>query len=156
MDFITKGKTKVKLTDYSYEGDSILEQDLDGDGKEEHIVSWRVSYKKGEIGDGKPQESSGMSLYDSNYKKVADLAELKNGFWGNSVENNQEESALKEYRKYLDLDKNEYIDIDNDGIMEILVRIPTYEGTVVSVVKYNKGTYSGEKNVQASVAGGRF
>lgn len=132
--------------------------DLDGDGKEEHIVAWRISYKKGDIGDGKPQESSGMALYDSNYKKVADLAELKNGFWGNSLNAYNEgqftEDNLEEYRKYLDLDKNEYIDIDNDGVMEIIINLPTYEGTAISIVKYDRGTFSGEKNVQAKVGGG--
>ena len=35
--------------------------------------------------------------------------------------------------------------------MEILIEIPTYEGTKISVLKYEKGVLSGEKDVKASV-----
>lgn len=57
VDFITKGKTKVKLTDYSYEGDSILEQDLDGDGKVDtlDLHDKKIAYIVDLNNDGKPE-----------------------------------------------------------------------------------------------------
>lgn len=143
----------IDMSDYpSVAIDSV---DLDGDGTLEHVVCWRVSYKENEIGNGDPQESSGMMLFDSNYKKVADLVELKNGFVGNSLEEfkngNMEAIELEDVRSYIDLDSTEYIDIDNDSIMEIIISIPVYEGEKISVLKYNKGTITGETGIEATV-----
>lgn len=121
--------------------------DLDGDGKEEKIVCSTVNYKKGvAIGDGEPEASSEIMLFDSNYKKIANLVTLENGFWGNIKEEDK--------KVFLSLDKVEYFDIDNDGIMEILIDIPTYEqegGADLSILKYNKGKLEGDTNIKASV-----
>ena len=120
--------------------------DLDGDGTEEKILCYTVNYKRGEIGDGEPQASSGIILFDSNYKKVSDLVTLQDGFGpGNKVEEN---------KVFLSLDDVEYFDVDNDGIMEIIIEVPTYEqqgGANLSILKYNKGKLDGEKDIQASL-----
>lgn len=117
--------------------------DLDGNGKTEYVVCYTVNYAKGEIGDGEPEASSGITLFDSNFKKVSDLAILENGFWGNIKEEDK--------KVFLSLDDMDYIDIDNDGIMEILIKVPTYEGTKISIVKYDDGKVEGEENLKASV-----
>ena len=87
----------------------INEIDLDGNGKNEYLVCYTVNYPKGEIGNGEPKASSGIMLFDNNYKKINDLVTLENGFWANIKE--------EDYKMFLSLEKTEYIDIDNDGIM---------------------------------------
>lgn len=55
---------------------------------------------------------------------------------------------------FLTLDDVEYIDIDNDGIMEIIIKLPQYESegiSELSVVKYNRGKLEGKTVVKASV-----
>ena len=82
-------------------------------------------------------------LFDYNYKKIADLVTLENGFWANIKE---------EARKiFLHLDNVEYIDIDNDGNMEIIIEVPTYDGTKISILKYSNNKVEGETNLKASV-----
>ena len=135
-------KELEEMSDYS--SVEINKIDLDGDGKEEYIVCYTVDYKEGEIGDGEPEASSGIALLDSNYKKVADLAILKNGFWGDI----KEESS----KIFLSLKDVDYIDLDNDGIMEILIKIPQYEGSQLSILKYNKGKIDGKTNLEVNVS----
>ena len=121
----------------------INEIDLDGDGNKEHLVCYTINYDKGEIGDGEPQASSGIMLFDNNYNKIADLVTLENGFWANIKE--------EEYKVFLSLEDVEYIDIDNDGIMEIIIQIPTYEVMEINIIKYSDSKIEGEINVQASL-----
>jgi len=117
--------------------------DLDNDGKEEKVVCYTVSYSKGQIGDGEPQASSGIILFDSNYKKIADLASLEDGFWAGFKEDDR--------KIFFSLDETEYIDIDNDNIMEIIINVPVYEGTRISILKYSNGIIEGKTNLKASV-----
>lgn len=117
--------------------------DLDNDGKEEKIVCYTVSYTEDQIGDGEPQASSAIMLFDSDYKKIADLVYLEDGFWAGIREENR--------KIFLSLDEAEYIDIDNDNVMEIVLKIPTYEGTRISILKYNNGNIEGKTNYKASV-----
>lgn len=132
----------IDMADYS--NLDIESVDLDGDGKEEKFVAYGVDYKAGEIGDdGEPQASSGVMMFDSEYKKIADLVTLENGFWGNIKEEDR--------KVFITMDNLEYIDIDNDGNMEVIIEIPTYEGTVVSVLKYKDDKLEGETNIKASV-----
>ena len=131
----------IDMADYT--SVDINEIDLDGDGKNEYLVCYTVNYAKGEIGDGEPQASSGIMLFDYNYKKIDDLVTLENGFWGNIKEEN--------YKIFLSLEMVEYIDIDNDGIMEIIIDVPVYEGTQISILKYSNNKVEGEANLQASV-----
>ncbi len=117
--------------------------DLDNDGKEEKVVCYTVSYTEGQIGDGEPQAFSGIILFDSNYKKIADLATLDDGFWGGIKEEHQ--------KIFFSLDETEYIDIDNDNIMEIILNVPTYEGLRISIFKYSNGIIEGKTDLKASV-----
>ncbi len=117
--------------------------DLDNDGKEEKVVCYTVSYSKGQIGDGEPQATSGMMLFDSNYRKIADLATLENGFWAGFKEEDR--------KMFFSLDETEYIDIDNDNIMEIIINVPVYEGIRISILKYSNGIIEGETGLKASV-----
>ena len=48
------------------------------------------------------------------------------------------------------LNSSEIIDIDNDGIMEIIMQIPSYEGLLFEVFKYNNGNFDGEFITEAS------
>ena len=121
----------------------INEIDLDGDGKSEYIVCYTVNYEKGQIGDVEPQASSGIMLFDFNYKKIADLVTLENGFWGNFKE--------ESYKRFLSLEEVEYIDIDNDGKMEIIIEVPTYEGIQISILKYSNNKVEGKTDLQASL-----
>ncbi len=117
--------------------------DLDGDNEEEYLLCYCINYAKGEIGDGEPIASSGIMLLDNNYKKIANIVELKNGFWANIKEEDK--------KIFLSLDDVEYIDIDKDNVMEIIIKIPTYEGTKLSILKYQNNKIDGETNFQASV-----
>lgn len=130
------------MADYS--SIEINKIDLDGDGTDEYIVCYTINYKKGDIGDGEPQASSGIILFDNNYRKIADLANLQNGFYGGI----KEESS----KVFLSLNDIEYIDLDNDGIMEILIKIPEYEGSKLSILKYNKGKIEGNINLEVNVS----
>ncbi len=129
------------MSDYS--SVNIRQVDLDGDGNAENLLCYTVNYTKDQIGDGEPQASSGIMLLDSNYKKIADLVTLENGFWANIKE--------EENKVFLSLEDVDCIDIDNDGIMEVIINMPTYEGTKLSIVKYKNGNIEGEKDYKASV-----
>lgn len=109
--------------------------DLDRDGKNEYIVNYILDE------DGKA--SSKIVLYDYNFEKIAELVNLENGFWANIIQEN--------YKVFVTLDDIEYIDIDNDGIMEIIVDIPVYEGYEISILKYNNGTIEGTTDIEATV-----
>ena len=130
-----------ELADYS--DVDIHSIDLNGDGKTEYIVGCKVDYEKGDIGDGEPEAYSTIMLFDSKYNKIADLVTLENGFWGNIKD---EDSKV-----FVTLDDIEYIDIDQDGNMEIIIDVPTYEGTKISILKYNGNTVEGKINYKASV-----
>ncbi len=104
--------------------------DLDGDTKMETLVSYNMGTKQE---NGKTIYESAISLYDSEYSKIADLVKMKDDIQATPIT----------------LDNVEYFDIDNDGIMEIIIDIPTHEGTKISVLKYNKGVLEGEKNIVA-------
>ena len=129
-----------ELTDMAkYSSVNINSIDLDGDGTEEKLVCYTINR-------GTVEASSKIILMDSNYKKIADLVDLENGFWANIKNENN--------KIFLSLNDVEYIDIDNDGIMEIIIRVPTYasEGTArLSILKYNKGNLEGETDIKASV-----
>ena len=148
-DAIPREKTRInKLPDELIDMSdctsvSIDSIDLDGDGNEEKIVCYTDSAQKGEIGDGEPIAFSEIMLFDSNYKKIADLAILEDGFWAGFKEEDR--------KMFLSLDKTEYIDLDNDNIMEIIIELPTYEGIDISILKYSNGSIKGETNYKASV-----
>lgn len=116
---------KIKNMD-KYTSIEVNEIDLDGDGKLEYLASWT-----------KAKNASGIMLLDSEYNKINDIVSIN-------------ESNDKDSYKY-SLDAVEYFDIDNDGIMEILISIPRYEGSAISILKYNNGILDGEKDYIVSL-----
>ena len=116
----------------NYDSTKTIITDLDGNGSEEYIL----------ILANKATGYSKITLMDSAGTKVADLAYIEKSKW--------ESVTTEEY--HLSLDNVEVIDIDNDGIMEILVEIPKYEGDPsVSMLKYKNGELSGDTNVECSL-----
>ena len=78
-------------------------------------------------------------LFDSNYQKIATLMELDDG------------TIDADKNVFLSLKDIIYVDIDNDGILEILVQEPTDEADVVCVYKYANGNLEGEINVEVKL-----
>ena len=118
-----------KVSDY----DSIktLIVDLDGNGVEEYIL----------VLANKTTGYSKITLIDSKGAKVADLASIEKSKW--------KQGANTEY--YLSINNIETIDVDNDGIMEIVLEIPHATGDpTVSLLKYNNGVLSGKSNIDCS------
>lgn len=119
-----------KVSDY----DSLktLIVDLDGNGADEYILvlaNKKTGYSK-------------ITLIDSKGAKVADLASIEKSKW--------KKDANAEY--YLSISNIETIDVDNDGIMEIVLEIPHATGDpTVSLLKYNNGVLSGKTNIECSL-----
>lgn len=104
--------------------------DLDGDGKEEYICCYAIEYKTGDYSDMYEYEllKSHIEIFDSNFNKIGSLIHLES------------DSDV-----YLSLEEDaEYIDIDNDGVMEILINIPGWlKWSGLEVFKYNNNQISG-------------
>ena len=119
-----------KVADY----DSVktLIVDLDGNGTEEYIL----------VLANKTTGFSKITFIDSKGQKVADLASIEKSKW--------KKDATSEY--YLSISNVEVIDVDNDGIMEIVVEIPHATGDpTVSLLKYNNGNLSGKTDIECSL-----
>lgn len=121
---------KLKL---DYTNANAEEIDLDGDDKKEYLIVYEIEDKKENIA------KSTLMLFDSNYQKVATLMELDDGI------------SEDDKNVFISLKDITYVDIDNDGVLEILVQEPTYEGDVVCVYKYTNGSLEGEINVEATL-----
>ncbi len=119
-----------KVADY----DTIktLITDLDGNGTDEYIL----------ILANKTTGFSKITLIDSKGSKIADLASIEKSKW------KQETNA--EY--YLSISNVEIIDVDNDGVMEIVLEIPQATGNpTVSLLKYRNGELQGKTDIQCSL-----
>ena len=85
---------------------------------------------------------SKIILCDNKGTKVADLASIEKSKWDTATN--------AEY--YLSINNVEILDVDNDGIMEILVEIPHYEGEPsISLLKYKNGELQGKTNIECSL-----
>ena len=119
-----------KLTSYDLKKAIIV--DLDGNGTDEYILvlgNTSTGYSK-------------ITLVDSKGIKVADLAYIEKSKW--------ESVSTEEY--HLSINNIEVLDVDNDGIMEILVEIPKYEGEPdLSLLKYKNGELTGKTNIECSL-----
>ena len=119
-----------KLTNYDLKKAIIV--DLDGNGTDEYILvlgNTSTGYSK-------------ITLVDSKGTKVADLAYIEKSKW--------ESVSTEEY--HLSINNIEVLDIDNDGIMEILVEIPKYEGEPdISLLKYKNGELTGKTDIECSL-----
>lgn len=119
-----------KLADY----DSIktLIVDLDGNQTEEYLL----------ILANKTTGFSKITAFDSKGVKIADLASIEKSKW--------KQDSTTEY--YLSISNIEIIDVDNDGIMEIVLEIPHATGNpTISLLKYNNGELSGKTNIECSL-----
>lgn len=117
--------------------------DLDGDNKEEYIVAYGNGGFSGEGNKGKYSNFSEIILLNSNFDKVATLVKAKDQF--------QQEGDTITNDYYCDLENVEYIDIDNDNVMEILVDTNVYEGVGVNIYKYQNGKISGKTDFNLEV-----
>ena len=107
--------------------------DVDGNQTDEYIL----------ILANKTTGFSKISLVDNKGTKVADLASIEKSKWRRDASNT-------EY--YLSINNIELIDVDNDGIMEIVVEIPHAEGEpTVSLLKYKNGELSGKTGIECSL-----
>jgi hypothetical protein len=103
--------------------------DLDGDGEEEYVCCYTIEYKTGDYSDMYKYEllKSHIEILDNDYNKIGSLIHLES------------DSDV-----YLSLEEDvEYIDIDNDNVMEILVEVPGWEWTNLEVFKYNNNQILG-------------
>lgn len=106
--------------------------DLDMNGVDEYIA----------ILANKNTGYSKISLYDGTGKSIADLAYIEKSKWN--------QTTHAEY--YLSLENVNILDVDNDGVMEILIEIPKYEGEPsVSILKYKNSELTGKTNIECSL-----
>lgn len=110
--------------------------DLDGDGKKEYIVASN-SYASPEDYDTDTYTNySDISLYDNKFKKIATLIKAKDQY--------REVDGKITSEFFCSLDDVEYIDIDDDGIMEVLVDLNYWKNIGVNSYKYKDGKITGE------------
>ena len=127
-EIITTNNSSIK----DYDTVKTLIVDLDGNGTDEYIL----------ILANKVTGFSKITLFDSKGTKLADLASIEKSKWKNDINN--------EY--YLSINNIETVDIDNDGIMEIILEIPHATGNpTVSLLKYNNGDLQGKTNIECSL-----
>ena len=106
--------------------------DLDGNSTEEYVL----------VLANKETGYSKITLFDSKGNKISDLASVEKSKWKKG--NNSE--------YYLSISNVEIVDIDNDGIMEILLEIPHASGDpTISLLKYNSGKLDGKTNIECSL-----
>ena len=106
--------------------------DLDGNQTDEYIL----------ILANKTTGFSKITLVDSKGAKIGDLASIEKSKW--------KKDSTAEY--YLNINNVEVLDIDNDGIMEIMVEIPQAVGNpTVSLLKYKNGVLQGKKDIECSL-----
>ena len=113
--------------------------DLDGDENLEYIVSLNNFSSKEEYEIEESEAFSQIILYDSNYKAIGNLVT-----WNNVTEENDKNN-------YISLDNIMYADIDNDGIMEIIIEVLEYESGLISVYKYDEGKIDGEVDYKVDI-----
>ena len=106
--------------------------DLDGNQTEEYIL----------VLANKTTGFSKIVLVDSKGSKIADLASIEKSQW-------KKDSTVGYYLSISNLD---IIDVDNDGIMEILIEIPhATENSTVSLLKFNNGKLEGKTDIKCSL-----
>ena len=107
--------------------------DVDGNQSDEYIL----------ILANKTTGFSKIIFFYSKGSKIADLASIEKSKW-------RKDTTNSEY--YLSINNIELIDVDNDGIMEIVVEIPHADGEpTVSLLKYKNGELSGKTGIECSL-----
>lgn len=126
-----------------YDKIEIQEIDLDGDGTLEKIVCASYEKEAQDTENGKYTNYSQIVLFDCNYNKIAKLVYTEDQYW-------EHENVVTD--KFLfSTDDIEYFDIDEDGIMEIIIDLNVYEGIGIGLYKYDNGNIKGEINKQVYV-----
>ena len=117
----------------NYDTTKTLIIDLDGDGTNEYIV----------VLANKQTGESRIVLVEATGLVKDVLGYMDKSGW--------DSNSINGY--YLSYSNIEVIDIDNDGIMEILFEIPTLNTVPnqISVLKYKNGELSGKTNIQCSL-----
>ena len=110
--------------------------DLDGDNTLEYVLAYSSSTSPEDSNVEEYSNSSEILVFDSNFNKIASLAYSQNQFW--------EHDGIITDEFFLSLADVEYIDIDNDNIMEILLNTNVYEGNGVNIYKYKNGVIVGD------------
>lgn len=111
-----------------YDSVKTIITDLDGNGTDEYLLVL-VNKEKG---------TSKISLVSFEGNSIADLA---------FIDKNNIGDINQEY--YFNINNIEVIDIDNDGIMEILLEIPQSSTEyTVSILKYSNGDLFGKTNIK--------
>ena len=130
----------------NFEDLKVKSVDLDGDNKLEYIVCWNLDIEEGEYEDSHAESSSGIILFDNTFNKISQLVSIKQEF-----KNNQDKKEKKEETFVFNIDDVECIDIDNDGKMEVLIELPSWEGFKYSLLKYDNGKIEGKVDYKASI-----
>ena len=130
----------------NFEDLEVKSVDLDGDNKLEYLVCWKLDIEEGEFEDSHAENSSGIVLFDNNFNKISQLVSIKQEF-----KNNEEKKDKKDETFVFNIDDVECIDIDNDGKMEVLIELPSWEGFTYSLLKYDNGKIEGEVDYKASI-----
>ncbi len=117
----------------NYDNKKTIISDLDGNGTNEYIV----------ILSNKETGESKIILVESTGFIKATLATMNKSGW--------ESVSTDGY--YLSYNNIEILDVDNDGIMEILFELPTTQSipTQVSLLKYKNGDLSGITDISCSL-----
>ena len=130
-----------KLQEFSdYTNTSIEKIDLDGDGNPEYVVCVNQYTKAEDYDQANNETYSEIMLFDKEFNKIATLASWKN----EGVQELSKEMCLQ-------LDNVIYLDIENDNNMEILVELPAYDSTLLSIFKYSNNKLEGEVDYKVNV-----
>lgn len=134
----------VKIKNEDNEIKTTLAQiDLDGDNKFEYIAvdtkKYDVDLSENFIQPGVMEYSSTVILYNENFEKIDTLITI-----------NDDYADTQEC--FINIDDIKFLDIDNDGTVEILVEFPVWEGPGgVSIYKYKNGKLEGDVEYIASI-----
>lgn len=129
-------KELKELSDYSsVEIESI---DLDNDG---NIVCVNQYMSPEDYDNVNENETySEIILFDSKFCKRATLASWEN----KGVQELSKETCLQ-------LEDVIYLDIDNDNNMEILINLPQYDSSLLSIIKYSDDKITGETDFKVNM-----
>ena len=131
----------------NYTNVEIHKLDTDGDGTTEYIVCTQDSKSSEETEDGEPTAYSAITLYAYDFTKISDLVIIEDGIYhGYATAEERDENKV-----LLDLSMVEYVDYDEDNIMEIIVDVPQWEEMLIDIFKYSAYELSGEKIVMENV-----
>lgn len=116
-----------------YDAKKTIITDLDGNGTNEYIII---------LGNKSTGESKIILVESTGFIKATIAKMDKSGWDGVSTDG-----------YYLSYNNIEVLDIDNDGIMEIIFEVPTTSSTPsqVSLVKYKNGEITGETDYTCSL-----